>query len=48
MGAGDGIPSGFVYGGTIKPGHLEGEDPPLVSTFDAVSEFRTGSLTKSI
>src|ERR687883_1952917 len=26
----------FVYGGTIKPGHLQGEDLTVVSAFEAV------------
>ena len=27
------IPAVFVYGGTIKPGHLDGEDLTVVSAF---------------
>ena len=32
------VPSVFVYGGTIKPGHLDGEDLNLVSVFEGVSK----------
>src|SRR5699024_1836358 len=30
------VPSVFVYGGTTKPGHLDGEDLNLVSVFEGV------------
>ena len=33
------IPAIFVYGGTIKPGHLNGKDLTIVSSFEAVGEF---------
>jgi dihydroxy-acid dehydratase len=33
------IPSIFVYGGTIKPGHYNGRDLTIVSAFEAVGEF---------
>ena len=33
------IPALFVYGGTIKPGHLAGRDLTVVSVFEAVGEF---------
>ena len=33
------IPSIFVYGGTIKAGHLNGKDLTVVSAFEAVGEF---------
>lgn len=33
------IPSIFVYGGTIKPGHYEGRDLTLVSAFEAVGQY---------
>jgi len=33
------IPAIFVYGGTIKPGHLHGRDLTIVSAFEAVGEF---------
>jgi dihydroxy-acid dehydratase len=33
------IPSIFVYGGTIKPGHYNGRDLTVVSAFEAVGQF---------
>lgn len=39
------IPSIFVYGGTIKPGHLEGKDLTIVSAFEAVGQFSSGSIS---
>ncbi|HET7635467.1 MAG TPA: dihydroxy-acid dehydratase [Burkholderiales bacterium] len=33
------IPSIYVYGGTIKPGHYKGQDLTIVSSFEAVGEF---------
>ncbi|HEX5965015.1 MAG TPA: dihydroxy-acid dehydratase, partial [Pyrinomonadaceae bacterium] len=39
------IPSIFVYGGTIKPGHLNGEDLTVVSTFEAVGKYCSGRLS---
>lgn len=33
------IPSIFVYGGTIKPGHYQGEDLTIVSAFEKVGEY---------
>jgi dihydroxy-acid dehydratase len=38
------IPSLFVYGGTIKPGHLDGKDLTVVSVFEAVGEFGAGTI----
>ena len=38
------IPSIFVYGGTIKPGHLDGKDLTVVSSFEAVGQFSAGSI----
>ncbi|MBT4375640.1 MAG: dihydroxy-acid dehydratase [Nitrospina sp.] len=38
------IPSIFVYGGTIKPGHLEGKDLTVVSSFEAVGQHSAGSI----
>ena len=38
------IPSIFVYGGTIKPGHLDGEDLTVVSSFEAVGQFSAGKI----
>jgi dihydroxy-acid dehydratase len=33
------IPSIFVYGGTIKPGHYKGRDLTIVSSFEAVGQY---------
>jgi dihydroxy-acid dehydratase len=40
------IPSIFVYGGTIKPGHLDGQDLTVVSAFEAVGQFSGGKINK--
>ncbi len=39
------IPSIFIYGGTIKPGHLNGKDLTVVSAFEAVGQFSAGKIT---
>lgn len=41
------IPSIFVYGGTIKPGHYNGEDLTVVSTFEAVGRYCSGHLSEN-
>jgi len=41
------IPGIFVYGGTIKPGHLGERDLTVVSAFEAVGQFCAGSISKS-
>ncbi len=38
------IPAVFVYGGTIKPGHYDGKDLTIVSTFEAVGEYNAGRI----
>jgi dihydroxy-acid dehydratase len=38
------IPAIFVYGGTIKPGHLHGRDLTVVSAFEAVGQFSAGTI----
>jgi dihydroxy-acid dehydratase len=38
------IPSIFVYGGTIKAGHLNGKDLTIVSAFEAVGEYIAGKI----
>lgn len=38
------VPSIYVYGGTIKPGHYKGKDLTIVSAFEAVGEFTAGRL----
>lgn len=39
------IPSIFAYGGTIRPGHLNGEDIDLVSVFEGVGHWNNGDIT---
>jgi dihydroxy-acid dehydratase len=39
------LPSVFLYGGTILPGHLKGEALDIVSVFEAVGARATGGLT---
>jgi dihydroxy-acid dehydratase len=41
------IPAIFVYGGTIKPGHLEGEDLTVVSSFEAVGQYGAGKIDET-
>src|SRR5579863_2145565 len=41
------IPAIFVYGGTIKPGHLDGRDLTILSAFEAVGEFSAGRINKT-
>jgi len=41
------IPGIFVYGGTIKPGHLDGKDLTVVSVFEAVGQFVAGTIDKN-
>ena len=38
------VPAIFVYGGTIKPGHLNGEDLTIVSAFEAVGQRVAGTI----
>ncbi len=38
------VPSIFVYGGTIKPGHYKGEDLTVVSVFEAVGKHAAGRI----
>jgi dihydroxy-acid dehydratase len=40
------IPAIFVYGGTIKPGHLNGKDLTVVSSFEAVGEYSAGKISE--
>ncbi|MBM0744949.1 dihydroxy-acid dehydratase (plasmid) [Phormidium sp. CLA17] len=42
------IPAIFVYGGTIKPGHLEGQDLTLVSSFEAVGQYSAGRIDEAM
>lgn len=41
------IPSIFVYGGTIKPGHHNGQDLTVVSSFEAVGQFSAGKIDEA-
>ena len=41
------IPGIFVYGGTIKPGHLNGKDLTVVSVFEAVGQFGAGTIDRN-
>ncbi|MCB1247907.1 MAG: dihydroxy-acid dehydratase, partial [Acidimicrobiales bacterium] len=39
------LPSVFLYGGSILPGHLNGEALDIVSVFEAVGAHATGAIT---
>src|ERR1044072_1662083 len=41
------IPSVFVYGGTIKAGHYQGEDLRVVSAVEGVGGFCSGEMRES-
>jgi len=41
------IPAIFVYGGTIKPGHLHGKDLTIVSSFEAVGQFAAHQIDEA-
>jgi len=38
------IPAIFVYGGTIKPGHYQGRDLTVISSFEAVGQYSAGKI----
>ena len=38
------VPSIFVYGGTIRPGKLDGKDIDLVSVFEGVGQYNKGDI----
>ena len=40
------IPAIFIYGGTIKPGHFDGEDLTIVSAFEAVGQYCAGKISE--
>ncbi|MEB3179477.1 MAG: dihydroxy-acid dehydratase [Nostocaceae cyanobacterium] len=42
------IPAIFVYGGTIKPGHLDGQDLTVVSSFEAVGQYSAGRIDEAM
>jgi dihydroxy-acid dehydratase len=39
------VPSIFVYGGTIRPGHYKGNDLTIVSVFEAVGAHGAGKMS---
>jgi dihydroxy-acid dehydratase len=41
------IPAIFVYGGTIKPGHYNGKDLTVVSSFEAVGQHSAGRIDEA-
>ncbi len=41
------IPAIFVYGGTIKPGRLDGKNLTVVSAFEAVGEYSAGRIDRA-
>jgi len=41
------IPAIFVYGGTIKPGHHNGVDLTVVSSFEAVGQYSAGKIDEA-
>jgi dihydroxy-acid dehydratase len=41
------IPAIFVYGGTIKPGHYDGKDLTVVSSFEAVGQYSAGKIDEN-
>ena len=38
------VPSVFIYGGSIMPGSLHGEDIQIQSVFEAVGQFQSGEI----
>ncbi|MGD7008084.1 dihydroxy-acid dehydratase [Metabacillus sp. 84] len=40
------VPSVFVYGGTIKPGTLNGKDIDIVSAFEGVGQYNKGDISR--
>ncbi len=41
------VPALFVYGGTIKPGRLGGQDLTVVSAFEAVGQWSAGRISEA-
>lgn len=39
------IPSVYVYGGTIQPGKLDGQNIDIVSAFEAVGQYHDGKIS---
>lgn len=40
------LPAIFVYGGSIKPGKLNGKDIDIVSVFEGVGQYSAGTINK--
>jgi len=40
------VPSIYVYGGTILPGHYKGQELNIVSVFEAVGQFSAGRMSE--
>lgn len=40
------VPAVFVYGGTIRPGKLDGKDIDLVSAFEGVGQYNKGRIDR--
>ncbi|PLR77229.1 dihydroxy-acid dehydratase [Bacillus sp. V3-13] len=40
------LPSVFLYGGTIKPGKLHGQDIDIVSAFEGVGQYNAGAIDR--
>ena len=40
------VPAVFVYGGTIRPGRLNGKDIDIVSAFEGVGRYNKGEITR--
>ncbi|HET9643469.1 MAG TPA: dihydroxy-acid dehydratase [Burkholderiaceae bacterium] len=40
------VPSIYVYGGTILPGHYKGQELNIVSVFEAVGQFTAGRMSE--
>ncbi|MFC5650645.1 dihydroxy-acid dehydratase [Paenibacillus solisilvae] len=39
------LPAVYVYGGTIQPGKLKGQDVNIVTAFEAVGQYHDGKMT---
>lgn len=40
------LPAVFVYGGTIRPGSVDGKDIDIVSAFEAVGKYNNGDIDR--
>ncbi|MCP8616334.1 dihydroxy-acid dehydratase [Salirhabdus salicampi] len=40
------LPAVFVYGGTIRPGNVDGKDIDIVSAFEAVGKYNNGDIER--